>query len=293
MLPTLKARLFPFVLLLCFSTLTHAERLPLKSYSVADGLAHNEINKIVRDSRGFLWFCTAGGLSRFDGYSFTNFGTDQGLGHANVSDILETRNGEYWVATNGGLFRFNPKGTAGLKTEAAMFSRVATDTQEDAAIPINVLLEDHNGGIWCGTRQGLFHLTQTLAGVRLHSVDIGIPHEYVLQRFVADLLEDKYGSLWIATPSGLYRRWPDGSAARYTKRDGLPNDFLSDLYVDHKGNFWVGSLLGGFFNLLTDDSDKAPVVGAHYSFDKGLPTNWIFNLSETSDHRFWIGTMWD
>jgi len=44
-----------------------AERLPLKTYSTADSLANNEINKIFRDSRGFLWFCTAGGLSRFDG----------------------------------------------------------------------------------------------------------------------------------------------------------------------------------------------------------------------------------
>lgn len=31
-----------------------AELLPLKAYTVADGLAHNVINKIVRDSRGFL-----------------------------------------------------------------------------------------------------------------------------------------------------------------------------------------------------------------------------------------------
>jgi hypothetical protein len=31
------------------------------------------------DSRGFLWFCTNEGLSRFDGYGFTNYSTDQGL----------------------------------------------------------------------------------------------------------------------------------------------------------------------------------------------------------------------
>ena len=291
MLPTLRnVRYLSFIVFFCFPVLTHAERLPLKSYSVADGLAHNEINKIVRDSRGFLWFCTAGGLSRFDGYSFTNFGTDQGLGHANVTDFLETRNGEFWVATSGGLYRFNPKGTAGQKNEGAMFSLVLPEVQGDPALSINVLMEDHNGAVWSGTRQGLFQLIQTSGGVRLHSVDVGIPHDYALQRFVADLVEDKYGSLWITTPSGLYRRWPDGTAARYTKREGLPHDFLSDLYIDHKGNLWVCSLLGGFFNLLTDSSVKAPVVGARYSLGHGLPTNWIFNLSETSDHRFWIGT---
>src|SRR6266571_5477312 len=87
-----------------------AERLPIKNYTTADGLSHNTVNKILRDSRGFLWFCTSEGLSRFDGYSFINYGVDQGLPHATVNDFIETRNGELWIATNGGLALFNPKG---------------------------------------------------------------------------------------------------------------------------------------------------------------------------------------
>ena len=85
-----------------------AERLPIKSYTIADGLARDEITRIVRDSRGFLWFCTPDGLSRFDGYRFINYGTDQGLPGRAVNDLLETRSGVYWIATSGGLARFNP-----------------------------------------------------------------------------------------------------------------------------------------------------------------------------------------
>jgi len=40
---------------------TSAERLPIKNYTTADGLAHNVVNRVVRDSRGFLWFCTREG----------------------------------------------------------------------------------------------------------------------------------------------------------------------------------------------------------------------------------------
>ena len=93
----------------------YAKRLPIKIYTTADGLAHNNVKRIVKDSRGFLWFCTAEGLSRFDGYAFTNFGTEQGLPHAHVNDLLETRGGDYWVATNGGLVRFDPKGRPGRR----------------------------------------------------------------------------------------------------------------------------------------------------------------------------------
>src|SRR5437879_9137945 len=82
-----RGRGFLLPVLFCLVSVAQAERLPLKTYTTADGLAHNEINKIVRDSRGFLWFCTADGLSRFDGYAFANYGTDQGLPHANVTDL--------------------------------------------------------------------------------------------------------------------------------------------------------------------------------------------------------------
>src|SRR3984893_2585084 len=100
------------VIALCASHVI-AERLPIKTYTVADGLAHDAINKIVRDSRGFLWFCTADGLSRFDGYEFTNYSTNERMPHPYVNDVLETRTGEYWLATNGGLVRFDPRGIPG------------------------------------------------------------------------------------------------------------------------------------------------------------------------------------
>ena len=97
------------IALLGVSSPIRAERLPIKAYTTVDGLANNEVNKIVRDSRGFLWFCTSDGLSRFDGYTFTNYGTNDGLPHRDISALLETRQGEYWVGTNAGLVRFNPK----------------------------------------------------------------------------------------------------------------------------------------------------------------------------------------
>src|SRR5207244_302569 len=75
----------------------------------ADGLARDGINRIVRDSRGFLWFATHEGLSRFDGYQFTNYTADQGLPQGSINDLLETRNGDYWIATGDGVVHFNPK----------------------------------------------------------------------------------------------------------------------------------------------------------------------------------------
>lgn len=98
--------------LILFSLPIFAEQLPLKIYTSADGLANDVVNKIVADSRGFLWFCTDDGLSRFDGYKFKNYTQEDGLPHRSITDFLETKGGTYLVATPRGLAVFNPNGKA-------------------------------------------------------------------------------------------------------------------------------------------------------------------------------------
>jgi ligand-binding sensor domain-containing protein/signal transduction histidine kinase len=273
-----------------------AEQLPITIFTTADGLAHNAVHRIVKDSRGFLWFCTAEGLSRFDGYAFTNFGTEQGLPHSSVNDLLETRAGEYWVATDGGLVRFNPKGRPdrhvvyenASPAPAPMFTVVVPEEEDRLARAVTVLLEGRDGTIWAGTNKGLYRLDRE-NGRSLRPVDIHLPNEFPEQRIIADVLEDRYGSLWIASPSGLYRRWPDGSAARYTTQDGLPNQFLQDLLEDHDGQLWAATRLGGFFRFRADRSRQPPVVDRRFT-TPDLPNPWVFQLLETSDHRFWVAT---
>src|SRR5580704_12853326 len=98
-----------------------AAQLPVKTYTTADGLARNSINCIVQDPRGFLWFCTSEGLSRFDGYTFTNYGAEHGLPNREVTSMLISRRGIYWVATFAGLFRFDPNSSPPQKFEAVGF----------------------------------------------------------------------------------------------------------------------------------------------------------------------------
>ena len=112
------AAILLIALLSFVSTPVEAERLPARIFTTADGLANNLVTRIVPDSRGYLWFCTSEGLSRFDGHAFTTYGIDDGLPSATVNDLLETRDGTYWIATSQGLVRFDPLGTPG-RTPAA------------------------------------------------------------------------------------------------------------------------------------------------------------------------------
>ena len=131
----------------------HGERLPVKTYTVADGLLRDNIFKIKQDSRGFLWFCTVEGISRFDGYAFRNFTVADGLPERHVNDFLETKNGEIWIATDGGLARLNPKGLANSK-DNPLFTVLLPDNPK--AKKINVIFEDTGGAVFARTEDGLY-----------------------------------------------------------------------------------------------------------------------------------------
>src|ERR1700726_2581161 len=85
-----------------------AERLPIRVYTIDDGLAGDEVHAVLQDSRGFLWIATESGLSRFDGTRFVEYDPRQGLPSPNVTALAEEAGGALLVGTTGGLARLDP-----------------------------------------------------------------------------------------------------------------------------------------------------------------------------------------
>jgi signal transduction histidine kinase/ligand-binding sensor domain-containing protein len=283
------SRLVAFLSLLLLAPYGRAERLPVKTYTTADGLAQDFVNQIVRDSRGYLWFCTAEGLSRFDGYRFTNYTTDQGLPHRSVRDLLETRSRVYWIATGDGLCRFNPNGSQSRDSSNPMFVVYRPDESPQAR-SITVLYEDHAGTIWVGTAGGLYRLEESGGQVNFHFVDLDMPTETAGDRIVESILEDRRGALWVgARRSGLYRRLPDGGVEHYTTRQGLASNRVSALLEDREGRLWAGIRLG-LCLLVAEPEPNRQVVARVYTKKKfGLNGDWVEALHQTSDGRIWLG----
>jgi len=278
------------------------ERLPIKTYTTSEGLAQNSVNRIVRDSRGFLWFCTEGGLSRYDGYSFTNYGVEQGLPDSQVRDLLETRDGEYFVGAFSGICRFNPKGRPSATDQrntqpAADVGRRATDdpmfvlyhtTDNSRTGSGNALLEDHTGAVWCGAGRGLYRLEPNDGDWTLRFVDIGLPHEVENDMIVRALAEDGQGALWIGAGSGLYRRWPDGRTERYTTDHGLPANDVLALLIDKDGQLWVGTRKG-LSQIALEPGSRQPRIIRVYTLGNGLPDPNTRALFQSSTGQLWTG----
>jgi signal transduction histidine kinase len=218
-----------------------AERLPIRNYTTEDGLAHARVRRILRDPRGFLWFCTIDGLSRFDGAEFVTYRTGDGLPDPWVTDLLTTRDGAYWVATNGGVARFHPlarraarDGRRLAEEQPQQFFKVVAFEGSPRLRQVRVLLEDRVGRVWAGGGGGLSVLDRSGSALTFRPV---VPSPVAM---VTSLVEGADGGLWIGTLAGLFHRrasgdvLPEPTAARASVRH------VRALALDDDGRLWVG-----------------------------------------------------
>ncbi len=258
---------------LLFCLAAFGEELPVRIYTTADGLSGNTIDRIVRDSRGYLWFCTREGISRFDGYQFRNFGSDQGL-PAPDNDLVETPSGDYFVATGDGIARFRPADANSHFTVLRLNGPLQHQIQALAADPA--------GGLWVGTTAGLYHLD---ASDRLRPVDIGLANQTFEDGSVEALLVDRAGTLWVGARSGLYRRFSNGQSEG--TRGGLPHPDVTALLQDREGRLWAGTRQG-VCRILPDGSLAGRQTQDACAAVPGL-TGVVHSLHQSSDGVLWAG----
>lgn len=264
--------------LLAFALL-YAEQLPVKTYTTADGLARNAVGCIVQDARGFLWFCTTDGLSRFDGYGFKNYGTEHGLPNSTATSLLISRSGLYWVGTGSGLFRFDPNSPS-----PQMFEAVRLGDGRGVGT-VNAVLEDRSGSLWVAAEGGLYCLEPGKRDWEL--VDGGLPTQSDGWRGFDALLEDRRGVLWFGGAGGLHRRTPDGHTTVYA-RPWRPASGISVIYEDREGRIWASDN-DALYRLNSNPDSEDSIVTRTYTVKDGLPSNRVAALLESSDRRLWVG----
>ncbi len=142
-----------------------AEPLPqdlrFRRLNVEDGLPHATVLMVLQDQQGFMWFATADGLARYDGYDFTVFRHDpadpNSLSNNNTFAIIQSQDGLIWVGTDpGGLNVYDPR-----TGKFSVYLHEENDPNSLANNSIWCLLEAQDGSIWAGTRGGLSRLDRS------------------------------------------------------------------------------------------------------------------------------------
>lgn len=86
--------------------ISFSDKHSVKTITMQNGLSHNFIEDLYRDSKGYVWIATSGSLARYDGYEFVNFTPntlDRYIKSSFVRKMSEDRFGRLWVASDGGI----------------------------------------------------------------------------------------------------------------------------------------------------------------------------------------------
>jgi len=223
----------------------HAERLPIKIYTSADGLGTSATFNLVRDSRGFIWICSRDGLIRFDGYRFITYRIGNDDADPAVYNLLPTRSGIYWVNLNRGTdYRFIDKGDAtSLVPIQQQLSKNDSRVPLANVEPITDLrfpsFEDSQGNLWGYEPRGLDLLREVDGRTVPQLVELNLPGNPGDGLKAASFESGSEGSFWIGTNWGLVRRLTSGRMVHYSIE---PHDALDPVYIfaeDKQQRVWM------------------------------------------------------
>jgi signal transduction histidine kinase/ligand-binding sensor domain-containing protein len=194
-------------------------------YSTTDGLPVNYITALHRDSDGALWIGHQFGVTRFKDGVFSHYSPANGLLEGVVHAVVRDREGSLWIGSEGGLNRFRDGVFTAYRTAQGLIS-------DD----VRFILPARDGSLWLGTVGGLSHFH--FGAFTNYKSEQGLSNNYVRTIF-----EEEDGTLWIGTYGGGLNRLKDGRFTQVTTRDGLFDDFISQI-IEDRGRFWMLSNRG-------------------------------------------------
>ncbi len=303
---------FPSITLLvymsCSTMFVHAQPNNIRKYSIENGLVNNDILKIYNDSQGFIWLCTLGGLSRYDGSRFTNYTTGNGLTNDMINDIFETAPREFIVAQNldGPRLlrngRLQPLPAADKITLNGFYStyksQILATTDLNGVIkwangrftPVNTVHKESISSMTV-VNDSTWLILQEHTSIRLTDTTLRpLSPDYTLDAICT--YTDSRQRTWIGTAHGLRLLEPGMQHGQPLHFIPLPHSFnlpilreayISYLMEDSQANIWVGSNKG----LIKITGDSASAI---FTEQDGLPVSIINCIMEDRQHNIWVGT---
>ena len=117
-----------------------------KTLDIKDGLTSSQINCILKDGRGYMWFGTPAGLYRYDGYTFRNFQSNSkdgsSLPDSYILSIQEALDGNLWILTSAGYCIYHPQTETFERDMKQVYARMGIEGQP------NVVFFDRHKNLW-------------------------------------------------------------------------------------------------------------------------------------------------
>lgn len=141
----------------------------------------DEVNSIIGDKSGNLWFATRGNTFVYDGRTFRVF-ANNGKPFTNVRTLMEDKKGNIWLAGNDGLWRY----------DGTTFTNFTQNF-------VGYVYEDKGGNIWTSSSAG-----KSWALSRYDEKTL-VPEIKAESPAIFGILEDDKGNIWFGAGDGVHR----------------------------------------------------------------------------------------
>jgi len=262
---------------------------------VSNGLSHNQVNCIFKDSQGFMWFGTASGLNRFDGYTFKVFRHDvnnkNSIKDDYINKIFEGPDKKLWISTRNGFCYYDPDKETFNSDMSSLLLPLKLPTYPDVA----KMIRTGTGDFWFSfPDSGIYRYdaVRRLTERYYHGIN-SVPSLY--SNTISDITSDTKHNTWIVYSDGTVEMF-DTRLNKITYRTDIfkkaynnKNDYYS-LTVDRDNDLWfyASDIEAGVFYY-------KPSAGALLHIDKEsarlrLKSNFINNIIQADDGYIWIST---
>jgi ligand-binding sensor domain-containing protein/serine phosphatase RsbU (regulator of sigma subunit) len=288
----------------------HSQQYNFHVYGTRDGLVNSIVKTIFLDSRGYIWFGTQGGVSRFDGKTFRNFTEKDGLPGNDITTINEDQQGNIWIGTYGfGVAVYN----------GSSFTQYSDST----GLPNNIIYSIFPGDsnyVWITTfGGGIARYNSKTKKFDVFNTSTGLQTDKFLKGE-----RGASGDIWFGTRGKGVYRYDGRNFTNYNSSDGLTATSYYSVYNDRKGRTWLGSTSKGIdiverdysihhlsipeidgdliSGIIEDRHGNYWIAGKQglYKYNEqhpmlftdkqGLPSNSILSLAEDRDGNIWVGT---
>lgn len=286
-------------------------------------LSSSLINCITQDKHGYIWVGTEYGLSKFDGYRFTNYFHNSkdstSITDNIISDFLVDKEGNFWIGSAKGLMRYDYSNNN--------FKRYRFPDGRNPRI--YSLIESHNGDILIGT-----------AGFGLYSVKkgknfINRERQYAERDsdvFFTHIYEDQRHYFWQSSHLSTFTRYINNNGHILRKNFKSPcgapvafiqhrkntmlivcmygilyydyrtnqiadagydfsafknNITINNATFDHEGNLYISTSEHGVLTIKKGSSKIEQLENSNSNFN--LSTAFVNDVFEDKDNNLWVG----
>ncbi|MBN1182779.1 MAG: response regulator [Bacteroidales bacterium] len=262
--------------------------------SIKDGLSHNQIKAVHKDSKGFVWIGTLSGLNRYDGHNFKIFKREPydtlSLIDNSIEEILEDYSGKLWIRTTTGFNIFDPISESFIRHKTFTFGDVSAQLAD-----ITSIFTPSPQEIWYNTRNdGLIRYNfdnKKYHQLLHHPADTSS----ISKQQIADIKKDSEGYIWIIYYNGIIEKL-DARQNKVIKRTWFLNDRFEELnyhfklYIDKDDDIWIytkSTTLG-----LVLYQPKNGNINYYNTESKNLRlnSNLVGGLVQDDMGKIWVGT---